>query len=53
MNIQVHSNVLIMYAVLVISFVGDGTTICFWTDRCLHGQAIRDLAPTLFNLVPK
>jgi hypothetical protein len=42
-----------MFSSSVISVVGDGTTTYFWTDRWLHGQSIRDLAPALIGLVPK
>jgi hypothetical protein len=42
-----------MFSASVISVVGDGTTTCFWTGRWLHNQSIRDLAPTLFELVQK
>jgi hypothetical protein len=33
--------------------IGDGTTSLFWLDRWVHGQRIEDLAPRLFQLVPK
>jgi hypothetical protein len=33
--------------------VGDGETALFWVDKWLEGEAIRDIAPQLFMLVPK
>jgi hypothetical protein len=37
----------------VITKVGDGSNILFWKDRWLNGRRIRDIAPTIFDLVPK
>lgn len=54
MGIQVHPNILAMFAASVISIVGDEKKkTCFWTDRWLHGQPIQELAPALVALVPK
>lgn len=33
--------------------VGDGWNILFWKDRWLVGQRIEDLAPLIFQMVPK
>lgn len=33
--------------------IGDGTTALFWEDRWLGGQSIRELAPMLFQCIPK
>jgi hypothetical protein len=33
--------------------IDDGTTSLFWLDRWVHRQRIEDLAPRLFQLVPK
>jgi hypothetical protein len=33
--------------------VGNGATALFWVDRWLDGQAIRNIAPDLFALIPK
>ena len=53
MNFQVHPNVAAMFSISVISVVDDGARTCFWTDRWLHGQSIKELAPTLIKSVPK
>jgi hypothetical protein len=37
----------------VITKVGDGSNSLFWKDRWLNGRGIKDIAPTVFNLVPK
>jgi hypothetical protein len=42
-----------MFSISVISVVDDGARTCFWTDRWLHGQSIKELAPTLIKSVPK
>ena len=34
------------------SEVGDGTPTLFWKDRWLHGKCIKDLAPSLFAILP-
>jgi hypothetical protein len=52
MDVQVHANVSALFAVLVVSLVGDGESTKFWTDRWLQGKNIHDLAPTLRAAVP-
>jgi hypothetical protein len=33
--------------------VGDGSNTLFWKDRWLNGRGIKDIAPTVYGLVPK
>jgi len=37
----------------VITEIGDGTSTIFWKDKLLLEQHIEDLAPHLFEFVPK
>jgi len=52
LDIQVHPNSAALFAISVISSVGDGASTLFWTDRWLHGQSLSQLAPDLISLVP-
>jgi hypothetical protein len=45
-----HAVVAIFHAATVLS-LGDGKSTYFWTDRWLHGTAIRDVAPALVAAV--
>jgi hypothetical protein len=38
---------------VVITEVGDGTNTKFWKDKWLNGKRIKDLAPSLYNIIPK
>uniref|UniRef100_A0A0A9EUV3 Reverse transcriptase zinc-binding domain-containing protein n=1 Tax=Arundo donax TaxID=35708 RepID=A0A0A9EUV3_ARUDO len=51
--IQVHESVQALFAVAIISNVGDGSNTLFWTDNWLHGSSLATLAPHIFALVPK
>ena len=33
--------------------LGNGATACFWEDRWIHGQSVREIAPLLYNCVTK
>jgi hypothetical protein len=37
----------------VITEVGDGTNTKFWKDKWLYGKRIKDLTPSLYNIIPK
>lgn len=52
-DFQVHPNVTALFAVSVVSMVGDGNNTCFWMDRWLHGESIVNLAPMLVQFVQK
>jgi hypothetical protein len=54
-SFQMHSGWISqrLFDMAVATEIGDGTTSLFWLDRWVHGQRIEDLAPRLFQLVPK
>jgi hypothetical protein len=37
----------------LVTEIGDGSNTMFWTDKWLHGKRIPDIAPTLFESIPK
>ncbi|WVZ88496.1 hypothetical protein U9M48_035013 [Paspalum notatum var. saurae] len=51
--VQVHRNAKALFDVAVVSVVGNGETIKFWTDRWLQGKNVAEHCPTLFKLIPK
>lgn len=52
-DIKLPANATTLFAISVITEVGDGTSTAFWTDRWIHGQCIVDLAPDLMQFVRK
>jgi hypothetical protein len=51
--LQVSKEVEGLLAKAVFSEVGNGANTLFWCDKWLNGRSIRDIAPSLFALVPK
>jgi hypothetical protein len=41
-----------MFALSVVSTVGNGRNTLFWSDRWLHGCCLEDLAPNVCKCVP-
>jgi hypothetical protein len=41
-----------MFAILVVTTVGNGRNTLFWTDHWLHGHYLEILAPNVYNYVP-
>ena len=41
-----------MFAISIVTTVGNGQNTKFWTDRWLHGSCLEDLAPNVFKSVP-
>jgi hypothetical protein len=37
----------------VVTKVGDGSNTMFWKDRWLNGKRIKDIAPVVYDMVPK
>jgi hypothetical protein len=42
-----------MFAISVITAVGNGENTLFWSDHYLHGQSLEDLAPNVHKCVPQ
>jgi hypothetical protein len=40
------------YSLAVVTEIKDGSNTLFWEDRWIVGQQIRDIAPTIVNMVP-
>jgi hypothetical protein len=51
--IQVPGQVRAFFSMAITSEVGNGEHTLFWTDRCLQGQCIADLAPLLSAAIPQ
>jgi hypothetical protein len=42
-----------MFAISVVTLVGNGESTLFWTDKWLHGGSLDQMAPELSQLIPK
>ena len=51
--VQVPRKAQALFNIAVDAIVGNGEKIQFWTDRWLNGHTLAELAPNLFNAVPK
>ncbi|WVZ85537.1 hypothetical protein U9M48_032454 [Paspalum notatum var. saurae] len=51
--VQVHRNAKALFDVAVVSVVGNGESVKFWTDRWLHGKIVAEHCPSLIKLIPK
>ena len=52
LEVPVHSNTVALFAVSVVTSVGNGENTLFWSDRWLHGCSIENLAPNVFKCIP-
>jgi hypothetical protein len=52
LEIPVYSNTTAMFALSVVTTIGNGRNTFFWSDRWLHGCCLEDLAPNVFKCVP-
>ena len=52
LEIPVHLNTSAMFAISVITNVGNGQNTLFWSDCWLLGQNLENLAPNVFKCVP-
>jgi len=52
LEVPVHPNTSAMFAISIVTTVGNGWNTLFWTDRWLHGCCLEDLAPNIFSCVP-
>jgi hypothetical protein len=53
LEVPVHPNTTAMFAISVVTTIGNGQNTLFWTNRWLHGCCLEDLAPNVFNYVPQ
>jgi hypothetical protein len=37
----------------VVTVIGDGSDMLFWKDRWLDGRKVKDIAPSIYAMVPK
>ena len=52
LKIPVHQNTTAMFAISIVTSVGNGENILFWSDHWLHGCCLEDLAPNVVRCVP-
>jgi hypothetical protein len=52
-DIQIHLYAAALFSACVCSIVHDCASTLFWTDRWLHGQSIKQIAPSLLSRIPK
>jgi hypothetical protein len=52
-QLQVCREVQCLIDMAFITKVGDGSNSLFWKDRWLNGRGIKDIAPAVFDSVPK
>lgn len=53
LHIQVPQKAQALFNMAVVSVVGNGETILFWKDRWLEGKTLAEIAPNLFQTIPK
>jgi hypothetical protein len=49
LKLPIQQQVRDLFAISVISHLGNGTNTIFWMDRWLNGCCIRDMAPEVFS----
>lgn len=42
-----------LFKICIKTYIGDGKSSSFWTDRWLHGTSVADIAPELMNYVKR
>ncbi|GJM95726.1 hypothetical protein PR202_ga12503 [Eleusine coracana subsp. coracana] len=52
LEIPVHSNARALFDISIVSQVGQGTNVLFWTDKWLFGCSLAELAPSVVAAVP-
>jgi len=52
LEIPVHLNASALFAISVVTIVGNGENTLFWSDRWLHEQKLENLAPNVLKCVP-
>ena len=51
--LQFCDKVKAFFSMAMMTEIENGASTLFWTDRWLHGLCVKDLAPRLFEVVPK
>jgi len=52
LRIPVHAHSSAMFAISIVTSVGDGKNTLFWSDRWIHGRCLQDFAPNVYMSVP-
>jgi len=52
LKIPVHAHTSAMFAISMVTSIGNGKNTLFWSDRWIHGCRLEDLAPNVFKSVP-
>lgn len=52
LQIPVHSHAKALFAISLVSHVGNGKNTLFWSDKWLHNCSLMDLAPEVTTCVP-
>src|SRR6185437_4755948 len=52
LEIPVHPHSSAMFAISVVTTIGNGEGTLFWSDRWLHGHSLQELAPNVLKCVP-
>ena len=52
LEIPVHPHSSAMFAISVVTTIGNGEGTLFWSDSWLQGHGLKDLAPNVFKCVP-
>jgi hypothetical protein len=52
-QIQTGREVQRLLDMAVVTVIGDGSDMLFWKDRWLDGRKVKDIAPSIYAMVPK
>jgi hypothetical protein len=53
LNLNISSQARALFQIALITYIGNGATIYFWSDKWIHGTSIVDIAPSIVAAVPK
>lgn len=52
LDVPVHTNSLAMFAISMVTSIGNGANTLLWSDHWLHGCSLEELAPEIHKSVP-